>query len=78
MYEEGQIVELNGKKYEIQKCSYSSGYKACMFCQRVNIKPPCIERFDYPDKEGVFDLKQCKKNMPEFCIPRRICTNQDN
>jgi hypothetical protein len=70
MYKENQKVELNGKMYIISKCSYPSGYKACGFCQSVNIKPPCIDRFDYSESSEVFDLRKCKENMPEMCIPK--------
>lgn len=71
MYKEGEKVNLNGKDYIISKCSFASGYKACMFCQMTNIKPPCVECFDYPDTNITFGLRECKENMPEGCIPKR-------
>ena len=72
MWKNGQLVTLNGSVYRIHKCRYSSGYTACMFCQQVNGKPPCIARFDYPTEKTTFDLRKCYKNMPPMCIPRKV------
>ena len=43
-----------------------------MFCQQVNIKPPCIKRFDYPESEETFDLRKCNEIVPKGTIPKRI------
>lgn len=71
MWKPGQLVTLWGKVYRIHKCIYSSGYKACYFCMKVNTKSPCINAADYPENKG-FDLHSCKSNIPNGCIPKLI------
>lgn len=72
MFKEGEEVELNGRNYIISPCNYAPRYKACQFCASVNIKPPCIESFDYPDSNTNFGLRDCVKNMPLGFIPKRL------
>lgn len=71
MWKPGQLITLWENVYRITKCDYASGYKACMFCQQQNTKPPCINGFDYPSKKG-FDLRECVKNMPKNCFPKKL------
>lgn len=72
MFKENEKVTLNGKDYIISQIEWSKGPKACMQCAAVNGRPPCIEAFDYPDNDDMFDLRKCMENMPEYHIPKRI------
>lgn len=72
MFKEGEKVNLNGKDYIIWNIKCSKGAKACKICTQINGKAPCIEAFDYPEKAGMFDLKECNKKVPEFCIPKKV------
>lgn len=72
MWKPGQLVTLNGKVYRIHKTQYTSGYRQCMFCQQCNMKPPCINMFDYPNNKTSFGLTACRIKMPNCCIPKRI------
>lgn len=72
MWKPGQLVTLNGKLYRISESPKEEQYRICSLCQIQNMKPPCIERFDYPDKENTFGSMQCVENMPKTCYPRRV------
>lgn len=72
MFKEGEEITLNGKTYKISQTESPKGHKACMQCAIVNGRPPCIEAFDYPDNDDMFDLHKCMENMPEYHIPKRI------
>ena len=72
MLKEGEEITLNGKIYKISQTESPKGPKACMQCAAVNGCPPCIEAFDYPDNDDMFDLRKCMENMPEYHIPKRI------
>jgi len=69
MWKNGQLVTLWENVYRIHKTQYFGGYQACMFCQKCNVKPPCINGFDYPEKHG-FDLRSCRLNVPDGSIPK--------
>lgn len=72
MFKEGEEITLNGKTYKISQTESPKGRKACMQCTIVNGRPPCIDAFDYPDNDDMFDLRKCMENMPEYHIPKRI------
>ncbi len=72
MWKEGEVVNLNGKDYKISQIEWPKGHKACMQCASVNNRPPCIDAFDYPEKDDMFDLHKCIENMPEFYIPKIV------
>lgn len=71
MYKPKETVMLNGKEYTISECVFTKTAK-CMFCQQLNTKPPCIDRFDYPEGNITFDLHTCKENIPKNCIPKKV------
>lgn len=70
MFKENEKVTLNGKDYIISQIEWSKGPKACMQCAAVNGRPPCIEAFDYPESNDMFNSRTCSKEVPEFCIPK--------
>jgi len=72
MWKEDEVVNLNGKDYIISQIEWSKGPKACMQCASINNRPPCIEAFDYPESNDMFDSRACLKEIPEFCIPKRV------
>lgn len=72
MLKEGEEITLNGKLYKISQTESPKGHKACMQCAAVNGRPPCIEAFDYPESNDMFDLRICSKEVPEFCIPKLV------
>lgn len=72
MFKENEKVTLNGKDYIISQIEWSKGPKACMQCAVINGRPPCIEAFDYPENNDMFDLRMCSKEVPEFCIPKKV------
>ena len=72
MWKAGQLVTLNGKVYRIHKTQYTSGYQQCMFCTQCNVNSPCVDMFDYPDDKISFGYIECKRNMQDNCIPKRI------
>lgn len=45
-----------------------------MLCQQCNIRTPCIDGFDYPDKKG-FDLRKCFEKLKPELFPKRVNGN---
>lgn len=71
MWRQGQLVTLWGKVYRISKSAHNEKYKTCMLCQQCNMRTPCIDGFDYPEKTG-FDMRMCFKRLKPELFPKRV------
>ncbi len=78
MWKKGDIVELNGKKFELKDCVHQNGHKRCFQCAQVNGKrSPCISANDYPESDNMFNFHKCNVNMPDYCIPVPLKEEKD-
>ena len=72
MWKKGQIVNLNGKQFEVVEAFSSKRNIVCRVCGGANKCTPCIESNNYPENENPFSVAQCLKNIEPGCYLKEI------